>query len=316
MITVGKPYQDLDLQELSRLRVLPFLSRVLLYLVLLVPAALLALSSAPAPALAGIVLVGLIYAHGVELQHQALHNSAFPSKSWNRFVGFLLGLPMLVSFSDYQHSHLRHHRLLGTRDDREFFNYGYDRLTSLRPLLMHLFMLRHYRDVSRFIAGAAVGRTKPDIKPEAAGKIRTEYQLMALCIVIAAVLSVVFHSTAALRLWLLPLLIAVPAHALIELPEHWGEDHDSLDVRHNTRTISAGWFASWYTNGNNFHIEHHWLPSVPNHRFRELHSRIRDEIEPDAGYGAFYRQFLAELYHNTFSRGPRGGGNLKDTTTA
>jgi fatty acid desaturase len=313
MLTIGKPHDDLDLREFSRLRVLPFLGSVLIYLALLIPAALLALASHPALALTGIVLVGLIYAHGVELQHQALHNSAFPSKSWNRFVGFLLGLPMLVSFSDYQYSHLRHHRLLGTNDDREFFNYGYDRLTSLKPLLRHLFMVRHYRDVARFIAKAAMGKTKPDLKPDTAGRIRTEYQIMAVCIVIAAGLSVALHSTAALKLWLAPLLIAIPAHALIELPEHWGEDHDTLDVTHNTRTIAAGRFACWYTNGNNFHIEHHWLPSVPNHRFRELHARIRTEITPDANYWSFYKQFLGELYRNTF---PRGGGKLEGTTTA
>jgi len=303
MLTIGKPYDDLNLQEVSQLRVLPFLTSVLVYLALLAASAVVATASNWAVAIAGMVLVGLVYAHGVELQHQALHNSAFPSKSWNRAVGFALGLPMLVSFSDYQHSHLRHHRLLGTRDDREFFNYGYDRLTSLKPLLMHLFMVRHYRDVARFIAAAAVGKTKPDIKPETAGRIRTEYQLMALFIAATAALSVVFHSTLALKLWLLPLLVAIPAHALIELPEHWGEDHDTLDVRHNTRTITAGWFAVWYTNGNNFHIEHHWLPSVPNHRFRELHRRIHQEIEPDQGYWGFYKRFLAELYNNTFTRG-------------
>jgi fatty acid desaturase len=307
MLTIGKPHDDLDLQEFSRLRVLPFLSRVLIYLALLAGSVTLVLSSHWALALVGIVLLGLVYAHGVELQHQALHNSAFPSKSWNRFVGFLLGLPMLVSFSDYQYSHLRHHRLLGTRDDREFFNYGYDRLTSLKPLLMHLFMVRHYRDVTRFIATATVGRTKPGIKPESAGKIRTEYQLMAVFILVGAALSVILRSALVLELWLLPLAIAIPAHALIELPEHWGEDHDSLDVRHNTRTISAGWFAVWYTNGNNFHIEHHWLPSVPNHRFAELHQRIRAEVEPDRSYWSFYKQFLGELYNNTFTRRNLGG---------
>src|ERR1041384_1865877 len=56
------------------------------------------------------LLLGLAYAHAVELQHQCLHNTAYRSRTWGRVVGVLLGLPSLVSFSDYQNSHLKHHR--------------------------------------------------------------------------------------------------------------------------------------------------------------------------------------------------------------
>src|SRR5262249_49933837 len=164
---------------------------------------------------------------------------------WNRLIGFFLGLPMLVSFSDYQYSHLRHHRLLGTNDDREFFSHGYDRLTSLKPLFAHLLMLRHYIEVMRFIAGSIVGRTKPEVKPENARKIRTESQWMAIFLLAAVAVSLIFKTTLFLKLWLIPLLFAIPAHALIELPEHWARDHGSLDVRENTRTIVASPLATW-----------------------------------------------------------------------
>src|ERR1700761_40129 len=48
------------------------------------------------------VLLGAAYAHGVELQHQALHQSGFQSHAASRLFGILLGLPMLVSYSSYQ----------------------------------------------------------------------------------------------------------------------------------------------------------------------------------------------------------------------
>jgi fatty acid desaturase len=306
MLTVGKPLAGMDLGEYSAVRVWPFLSRVLLYLALVAVCIAVIALTGPLPSILASLVLGLIYAHGVELQHQALHNTGFASKGWNRFVGFLLGLPMLVSFSDYQHSHLRHHRLLGTADDREFFNYGYDRLTSLKPLLRHLLMAGHYRDVARFIAASLLGRLKPDMKRETAVKIRSEYQWMAFFLAAAVAASIVFKTTLPLEIWFLPLLIAIPAHALIELPEHWGQDHGVLDVRQNTRTIRAGALAYWYTNGNNYHIEHHWLPSVPNHRLADLHQRIDGEIEIDS-YPGFYRRFFAELYRNTF-QGKRQGG--------
>ncbi|MES1242505.1 MAG: fatty acid desaturase [Acidobacteriota bacterium] len=309
MLTIGKPLDGMDLGELSKVRVMPFLLRTLIFVGLIAGfIAVIVLTGGILPWVA-MVGLGLIYAHGVELQHQALHNTAFPSKLWNRVVGFFMGLPLLVSYSDYQYSHLRHHRLLGTGDDREFFNYGYDRLTSLKPLLMHLFMVRHYRDVTGFILRALMGKTKPDVKMENAVKIRAEYQWMGIFIALAVAVSVIFKTTLLLKIWFLPLLVGIPTHALIELPEHWGRNHDTLDVRENTRTIRTGWFGTWFTNGNNFHIEHHWLPAVPNDRFTEIHGRIAQEIEIDT-YPKFFKRFLAELYQNTFSRrGPEASAN-------
>ena len=307
MLAVGKPLDQISLSEISRVRGWPFLLRVLLYLVLAVGLGALSLATSGVISFLSMVLLGLIYAHGVELQHQALHNTAFPSKFWNRLVGFFLGLPMLVSYSDYQHSHLRHHRLLGTTDDREFFNYGYDRLTTLKPLLAHLMMVRHYLDVTGFIAASLLGRTKPDIKREVALKIRAEYRWMGLFIAAAVACSIAFRTMALLEIWFVPLLFAIPAHALIELPEHWGRDHGTLDVRLNTRTIRSGAFGYWYTNGNNYHIEHHWLPAVPNDRLPYLHSTIVQEIEIDT-YPAFFKRFFAELYRNTLTPKSRQGG--------
>ena len=301
MLSIGKPLDSMDLTELSKVRVAPFLSKVILFLVLCAGCIALILRTDGVLPWIGMIVLGLLYAHAVELQHQALHNTALPSKFWNRFIGFFLGLPMLVSYTDYQYSHLRHHRLLGSSDDREFFNYGYDRLTSLKPLLAHLMMMRHYIDVSGFIAGAVFGKTKPGIKEDSALKIRAEYRWMAVFIVAAVAATIAFRTPLFLYVWFIPLLVAIPTHALIELPEHWGRDHDTLDVRENTRTIRTSWFGTWFTNGNNFHIEHHWLPAVPNDRFPEIHRQISGEIDIDT-YPKFFKRFFRELQRNTFSR--------------
>jgi fatty acid desaturase len=303
MLTIGKPLSSMNLSELGRVKAAPFLFRLSICVLLAGGSMVLIVATRGVLSFVGMFLLGLIYAHAVELQHQALHSTAFPSKFWNRLVGYFLGLPMLVSYSDYQHSHLQHHRLLGTKDDREFFNYGYDHLTSLKPLLRHLLMVGHYRDVSRFIFNAVLGRTRPGIsKRETAVHVRSEYQGMAILIALMVGLSIYFKTGLFLKIWFIPLLVAIPTHALIELPEHWGRDHGTLDVRSNTRTIRASWFGYWFTNGNNYHIEHHWLPAVPNDRFPELHRAISDEIEVDT-YPAFYLRFLKELYRNTFSGG-------------
>lgn len=74
----------------------------------------------------GIVLLGVMYAHGVELQHQVLHGDGTGNRAIDRVAGIVLGAPMLVSYTHYQYTHLRHHRDLGTDRDKEFFNRDFD----------------------------------------------------------------------------------------------------------------------------------------------------------------------------------------------
>jgi len=55
----------------------------------------------------------------------------------------------------------------------------------------------------------------------------------------------------------------------------------------------------WFVNGNNYHVEHHWLPAVPNDKFPELHTYVSSRITyADLGYGSFYSQFFRNLRRN------------------
>lgn len=298
MISVGQELQGLNLRELAKIRshsfqvklgVLLFVLASLVGLILFLPGKWWILPS---------LVLGLAYAHAVELQHQCLHNTAYRNKRWNRFVGVLLGIPLLVSFSDYQNSHLNHHRLLGTPEDREFFNYGYRHLTSLAALIPHLWMVNHYYDVTRYITRSSVGQLvrAESATPKMARKIRFEYQLMAVFLLVMTAITIIWPSTLFLKLWLLPFLMGVPSHALIELPEHIGCNTGVPDVLGNTRTIRANGLLVWFMNGNNYHVEHHWLPGVPNDKFPVLHTYVSNQIQYlDTSYWAFYWQFFKHL---------------------
>ena len=305
MISVGEVISDVNIQELTEVTSAPFQLKLLLLggLVALFTGLTLA---APFPVwIIPSLVLGLLYAHAVELQHQCLHNTALKGTAWNRQVGILLGLPLLVSFSDYQNSHMRHHKLLGTPEDKEFFNYGYSSLTTLWALIPHLLMVRHYLDVVGFIGRAVFGRPgKQDATPRMARRIRSEYCIMAAFLLAMLAITVGFHTTLFLKLWLIPFLIGVPTHALIELPEHIGCNLQTPNVLSNTRTIKASRFAVWFTDGNNYHVEHHWLPGVPNHKFPEMHRVIISQgIEHlEVSYWSFYSDFLKGLYRNTFGR--------------
>jgi fatty acid desaturase len=297
MITVGVAARGINLGALVKVRNHRFQRKLVAVIILTALLAWLTLSTSSLISIIPIVLLGLIYAHCVELQHQCLHNTAYRSKKWNRFVGVLLGLPSLVSFSDYQYSHMRHHRLLGTPQDKEFFNYDYKSLTTIWQFIPHLLLVPHHKDVALSIFASLFGRlNRGDANPKIVKKIRQEYLIMALMLTTMAVISIVFQTFIFVKLWFIPFLIAIPTHALIELPEHFGCEPQTTDVLKNTRTILAGKLAIWFTNGNNYHVEHHWLPSVPNDKFEDVHGSISSGIEYlEQSYWSFYWKFFKHL---------------------
>ncbi len=298
MLSVGQEIKDMNLHALAQVESSHFHLKIIV--LALVTAALIGLTLwAPAPFwVVPSLLLGVAYAHAVELQHQCLHNTAYKSRIGNRIVGVVLGLPSFVSFSDYQNSHLKHHRLLGTPEDKEFFNYSYQKLNSITALVPHLWMVRHYRDVVGFIVVSVFGKLvrEREATLKMAKKIRVEYQIMAVFFVAMAVITAVLQTPIFVKLWFVPFLIAVPAHALIELPEHIGCNTKVPDVLRNTRTIKAGKFAVWFVDGNNYHVEHHWLPGVPNDKFPVLHHSVVARVQYlETSYWSFYKKFLKHL---------------------
>jgi len=250
------------------------------------------------PSILGTLVVGAMFAHGVELQHQTLHYTAFRSRRLTEIVGVILGLPMLVSFAAYQASHMRHHRDLGTEANTEFFNYGDQygagTLSAVKAALWRFTMIAHYGNAVLAIYRALLGRPFPGERANIGRKMRRDYLIMLAAFGLLIVICLLTHRPTALRLWLLPLLlVAGPLHALVEMPEHYQCNTNSREVFENTRTIRANGFLTWFTNGNNFHVEHHLLPNLGVERLQELHERIAPDIAHlHTTYYAFFREAL------------------------
>lgn len=245
----------------------------------------------------GQLLLGVMFAHALELQHQMLHDTGFASKAANRWVGRLVGAPMLVSFSHYRVRHLRHHRYLGTDRDTEFFQYEAIEHLSWRGLAASAFNVRRYGTFARRVVQAARGRRMEDWTTDAEdAAVRREYVGLGLVVLAVAGVSVATGTTLALVLWAVPLLFAEPAHTLIELPEHIGCDTTSRDPLRNTRTIVGSRFSYWLTNGNNFHVEHHWKQWAPISELPAVHRTVVHDIEVLVPtYWQFYRQILTAV---------------------
>jgi fatty acid desaturase len=250
--------------------------------------------------------LGAMFAHGVELEHELIHQKHFGG-DWRRWVGTALGLPMLVEFTRYRVTHSHHHRALGTPDDEESFAYDFEQLTTPSGLALHLSMVGHYWAVVKRIGMALrcdratlqsdMGKAGRSLTPNRLSEIRQGYLIFAGAIALAATLSLICQTTLALQLWAIPLLFANPIHALVELPEHWGCQTDTTDPFVNTRTILPSRFMDWFTNGNCWHVEHHANPAMPMQALPQLHSGHADQIKYlFYGYGEFYAQFWTALW--------------------
>lgn len=242
------------------------------------------------------IFLGCMFAHLIELQHELLHGLGIHHQKFNKIIGFLIGVPMLVVYADYRYHHMNHHRLLGTPENKEFFDYSNDK-NSLWSFFSMLFMVGHYKALFIKIKNAfkpSHSQCMPDL---IARNIRRQYQLLTFIIVAAIGVSFYFHTAILIYVWLIPLLfVATPVHALIELPEHFGCQTNDVNVYMNTRTIRSGRIMNWFTNGNNFHVEHHMEPRMPIHQLSTLHGRIKKNIvHLHSSYWQFYKSFFKDL---------------------
>jgi fatty acid desaturase len=222
-----------------------------------------------------VIMLGVVYAHGVELQHEALHGNLFGKPALNRVVGFLTGAPMLVSFTHYRAYHLHHHRCVGTPRDEELFDY---RARSLRNPLSVFVRMWNLIKIPSFLVtflGMLQGDYPDKLKPSERRSLLIECTMLVAMLTLA-VTSPFFLSDHLLMLWIVPwLAIAEPLHFMVEVPEHIGCDRSDRAILRNTRSYTTNPLWAYLTNFNNFHIEHHLFPTVPAHRLGLLHARTR-----------------------------------------
>lgn len=277
-----------------------FLSKLLLCVALIAIGAVLAMTDAVAARIAGYLLLAAMFVHAVELQHQVLHHTAFVNQRPHRPVGVLLGLPMLVSYTHYRMRHLQHHKYLGTDRDTEFFQF--DTRQDLTPLRLIRAMFHYGRWVkaARDCLRSYAGTWQPDfgqVPDKMVARIRAEYRVLGAVVVAVVGLSVATGSTAAVHLWLIPVLLAEPVHFLIELPEHIFCENETQDVLRNTRTITGSRFSTWFTNGNNLHVEHHTRMTVPMQGLAKMHPDMAPREQYLCGtYWDFYQTVLHRVF--------------------
>lgn len=226
------------------------------------------------------------------LMHEACHSLLSKKTVLNHWLGFLCGLPGLVSVSAYRSIHLIHHSQTRTEKDPDDIEAGAG--TSLPKVLVHYIVL--FAGIYFYLPMVALtGYRKA--KGEVRFNIVAEYTLIAL---ILATVLLLFPLDTIIHLWVVPLLIAGQLSNVRGLAEHGLMSTGNPFI--DTRTVLSNRFVSFMMCNLNYHLEHHLFPGIPWYNLPKVHHLLREEYEK-AGASVYrsYTSFLIDFFKLSWS---------------
>lgn len=232
------------------------------------------------------------------LMHECGHRSLFKRAAFNNFLGqWFCALPVMNDLPSYAKGHLMHHQKAGTHEDPDLVNY------RSYPVSKESFKRKIIRDLSgqtgfkllSFIAKGAAGGMSREKRGSAKPFVQQVLVQLALLVILALcgmawgyVLWVVAYMTSFM---VFIRLRQIAEHAAVP-------DLYDLDPRKNTRTVLARWWERLFIapNSVNYHMEHHFMASVPCYRLSELHAFLRSKgALADTPEIVGYRQVFKEM---------------------
>ncbi len=231
------------------------------------------------------------------LMHDCGHRTLFRTPRLNDVVGqWFCALPVLNDQPSYARGHLEHHRKAGTHEDPDLPNYQaypIDAQSFRRKVVRDLTGQTGWKLLKAIARQGASGVMSRGTSPGSA----VVYKQLLVQLVLLTVLTLsgipwayLLWAAAYLTVFMLVIRIRqVAEHAAVP-------DLYDPDVRMNTRTVDAPWWQKmiFAPFGVNYHLEHHFMASVPCYRLGDLRAHLRaqgalDEVPVFRGYGALLR---------------------------
>jgi len=234
------------------------------------------------------------------LMHDCGHRSLFKSPRLNDVVGqWLCALPVLNDQPSYARGHLEHHRKAGTHEDPDLPNY------QAYPITRQSFRRKMIRDLSGQtgikLLGYILRGASGAISREKRASALPFLQQIAVQLALFLVLSLCGIGWTYL-LWVIAYLTVFMFIIRVrQVAEHAAvPDLYDPDPRNNTRTVEAPWWQRllFAPNGVNYHMEHHFMASVPCYRLAELRAHLHrkqalEGVPVFTGYGQVLRHAVA-----------------------
>ena len=234
------------------------------------------------------------------LMHECGHRTLFRTAKLNDVIGqWLCALPVMNDQPSYARGHLEHHRKAGTVDDPDLPNYQaypVSRDSFRRKMMRDLTGQTGFKLMGYIFRGAsgAISREKRDSALPFLQQLGVQLALFMILNAFGIGWTYLLWAVAYLSVFMFIIRVRqVAEHAAVP-------DLFDPDPRMNTRTVDAPWWQRlvFAPNGVNYHMEHHFMASVPCYRLRALREHLRnrqalDDVPVFRGYAQVLRHAVA-----------------------
>lgn len=221
--------------------------------------------------LLGYIVIGSVIHALAICMHECAHGNMFRNSMLDHGVGFLLGIPALMSITAYQVTHRLHHKYnRSPRDPDEFTNLSNNqRILSIAFYVWALLGMPLYL-VHIAITALARGNTK-----QRWTVIVEESLIIGLVCLVVAVAAKMGYFSVLLHCWLIPIVFAM----LMANTRAWSEHTMTLRGHPLTqsRTVISNRLVALFLCNQNYHLEHHLFPAIPWYRLPTVHNLLQEE---------------------------------------
>lgn len=205
------------------------------------------------------IIAGFAVFNGTVLLHEVVHRAVIAGSSDGvyRFLGLLYAVPSGISSSQFTRWHLDHHANLGSdeRDPKRHWlspkrNARWLKLLYFTPALFPIYFRAAASETSSYEP-----ELRRRIARERLGSVGFHLSLFALTVWLGG-------WAIAWKLYIVPVFFIFPiAFALNRLGQHY--NIDPADPAEWSTLVKSSWFWNATFLFSNFHLEHHYFPSVP-----------------------------------------------------
>lgn len=245
----------------------------------------------------GYIVIGTAI-HGMAvLVHETSHYSMFRNRLLDRIIGFLMGVPVFVSYTAYRVLHGDHHKYTRDEGDPDEFN----NVTGNKFLLSLLFY-------AWLVIGTPVYLIHVAATALIRGTNRERFDVIVEYILLVGIFIAGYLAfrhfgrfDILLHCWALPMLVAM----LFGNIRSWAEHTMTIpgDPWTQTRTVTSNWLVSLSMCNLNYHLEHHLCPGIPWYNLPRMHALLQDEYRRSNAF--IYRSYLRFLF-DAFRNGIHG----------
>ncbi len=255
-----------------------------------------AMSLAPASLavqLTGTFVIGVLIHATAVLMHEGGHGNLFRSPKKDRLLGFIYGIPSLMSVTAYAVTHHRHHSMTRTEDDPDDIT----NVSKNRKIVNVAYYAWILGGATLYFVHSPAVALK-FAKPAERRKIIEEYVVMGA--ILAAIFCMVDFALIA-DYWLKPIGAGIVVGSLRGMAEHTLTEQGSAFTR--SRTVISNRFVSTALLNMNYHLEHHLFPGIPWYRLPGAHRVLKPLLENEGG---FYHGSLLHFIYRAIRQGAFG----------